>query len=457
MVRPSLHIQNIYDALNPNGTGVNGNLKLKCIQLQNRVIGLANAGDIIVVSDDCPAEFTEYMLTTTRATDVLVVGYPVSRDLRKYIDARSVFEELVNNPLWDSVKRRNPVLNPYMWSPAICQAAREGGLDVTEAEWKAVVDDRLVEKLNDKAVFYNECENLAIPVPKYWIANSEAVTEQVVHLLQAGYNSLYLRQTRSGGALGNITIEKTNRGNVIREFSSHEMSFNEFERVLGDFIRTSFWDQFVISELLDLYASPGTLFYADEVSTTVICHTYQILNNERSFLGFMYPIEDKFIRRHFHAVEEFVHKLVEPWRKLGYRGYGNIDWMVTKDGDVYMAERNARQTAVISPLRIANGLSQSDFGRSPIVAPVLSVITRDMLDLDRPTTFSQLHAKLKKSKLLGQTEGIIITIPPSSRFGINSVGLMAISDNSSMTYEIYLRALHVLGVAKEKWLFDPIH
>lgn len=43
-MRPRLHVQNLFDALNPNGTGVTGDLKLRCLHLQKRVLALAKPG-----------------------------------------------------------------------------------------------------------------------------------------------------------------------------------------------------------------------------------------------------------------------------------------------------------------------------------------------------------------------------------------------------------------------------
>lgn len=458
MIQPVLHVQNIFDALNPHGSGVNGHLKLKCLQLQNRVAGLANSGDIIAISDDCSETFVNYILRTTRVSDVLSLRYPVSPNLREYLDAHSVFNELVQDPSWEATVKRHPVLSPYMKSPAVYQAARAAGITVSQREWEAVVTDCLTEKMNDKSIFYRECDEAGIPVPRHWVVGGTELIDCVVELLKIGHNPLYIRQTRSAGTFGNITTERVNSSYLIHEWKTHALGDKEFVQNLEKFIKTSLSDEFVISEMLDLYASPGTLFYAGDVDVTVICHTYQILDKNRFFLGFMYPIEDKKVKKHFGVIEEWLRSVIEPWRQRGYRGYGNIDWMITKEGDSFFAERNTRQTAVVPPLSIANACSKLPRRNSSIVAPVFSIFTNDNVKLERATTFEEVYALLRKKRLLWEQskhgEGVIITIPPSPQFGINTVGIMALASDLPTVYEIYSRALEAFGSQENELLFE---
>ena len=463
MDKPILHVQNVFDALNPLGKGVTGRLKLKCLHLQTRVVGLANSGDFIVASADCSPAFIEYMLGVTGVEKVLPLSYRVSDDPRQYLDARSVFKDLVHNSRWEAVRQSEPVLSPYMQSAAIFEAARTSGLQLSEREWKATVTDRMTERMNDKGIFYKECEELGLAVPRHWVVGREELLAAVIELLKMGHNPLYIRQTRSGGGVGNLAVEKDNlryltTGFPVTGLGTRLLSHHEFMEVLKHFVNTSFWGEFLIAELLDLQASPGTLFYADDVTVSVISHTYQILSSNRLFLGFMYPIEEELIRRHFGTVEEAVRILIEPWRQVGYRGYGNIDWMITKSGEVYLAERNARQTSVVAPLKIANKVSRARTSGPTIVAPSLAILTEDIVDLERPMTFEGVYGELQRRKLLfqhgGHSDGVIITIPPSPRFGIKNVGIMAVGANVSSAYETYCRTLDALGAKENELLLD---
>lgn len=459
MARPSLHIQNIYDVLNPTGTGVGGFLKQKSLQLQNRAVDLADSGDIVTVSDDCPQSFIDYMLHVTGASDVLVLRYQASRDPLEPISARSVFESLSRDPSWGYVKQKNPRLEPYMKSAAVYEAACESGIEVSPEIWKMVVIDRLIEKMNDKAVLHRECAELGIPVPRHWIVSKKDAVTQVLDLLSASHSRLYIRKTRSAGAYGNMTVELVNSKYLIYEPEVQELRGSEFVQVLQQFIVTSLWDEFVVSELLDLYASPGTLYFAGDTGTYVVCHTFQILNRERRYTGFQYPIKDEFISRHFEAAEKAVHSLIEPWRRLGFRGYGNIDWMVTKDDEFFIAERNARQTAIVPSLKIANDIMQPGDRRPWAVPQAISILTRDRIPFNYPVDFDDVHAKLRAKGLLwGQGEsgeGAIITVPPSPTFGINTAGVMVMGDDLSTAHEVYLQIMDALESQEEELLFPP--
>lgn len=458
-VQPKLHVHNIFDAFNPHGTGVTGHLKLRSLQLQNRVVSLARPGDIVAISADCSPAFVQYLLRITRASNILTVRYQVSPDLREHIDAHSVFRSLIEDSQWEMVRQRCPLLDPYMKSATIYQAARASGVSVSQSEWQAATRAGLVEKMNDKAVFYQECRKAGIPVPRYWVARSTALSDCVIDLLKEGHGPLYIRQTRSGGTNGNISVERTGPGYLIPELTSHPLTASEFAHVLKGLIRTSFGNEFVIAELLDLYASPGTMFYADDVGVSVVCHTGQILDRNRMFLGFSYPIRDTSVSEHFPSIEHWVRLLIEPWRLLGYRGYGNIDWMITKDGKAYLAERNPRQTSVVPPLYVANACAGSTAPTSSIIAPTLSIYTRDIMELDRSITFEEAHAELSKKKLLWQQskqgQGVVVTIPPSPQLGINSLGIMVLGPSLARAYEIYGQALQALGAKEERLLFQP--
>lgn len=454
-MHPTLHIQNLFDALNLRGWGVNGYLKLKCLPRQNRVVGLASQGDIVVVSADCPPAFVRYMLRTTMVSDVVALRYQVDPDPRKYLDSQAVFESLVNDPKWEVARQRSPILSPYVKSAAVYKAARASGIPVSQSEWQAAV--LLTGEMNDKAKLYQECEPAQIPVPQYWVTRRDSLVDCVADLLETDQRPLYIRQTRSAATIGNITVRRERSRYLVPEFKGCALSYDEFVRLIQDYTRTSFEDDFIIAELLDLYASPGTLYFADDNGVTVVCHTAQILNKNRTFLGFTFPIEDDKIKKHFQSVEQWVRRLIEPWRQKGFRGYGNIDWMITKEGSAFLAERNARQTAVIPSLTIADACSGSARRTFPIGAPAFSIITRDIVPLERAHTFEEVYAALNYKGLLWEQnkdgEGVIITAPPLPRFGNNSAGVMAIGHNLERACEIYIESLGTLGAQESELLF----
>ncbi len=445
-----LHIQNIFDALNPTGQGVDGTLKLRCLNLQNRVVGLANSGDIVAVTDDCPTTFVDYMLGLTGMDEVLSLHQTVSPDLNEKLNSRSIFAGLAQHFSWGEALERAPLLNPYIRSPSFYVATQDSGLIIPEEESRTWITRRLAEQMNDKREFYRECTERDIPIPRYWSATEKDLSRVTLEALDRSGGSLYIRPTRSGGTVGNLTIEKINSEYQIRGSKVGLIDREELAHALQNHVKGGYWSEYVISELVNATASPGTLFFADDQHVTIISHTLQILDRNRVFLGFKYPIEDESIRQHFELVESFVQSLVEPWRKRGFRGYGNLDWMVTSEAEnVLVAERNARQTAVVAPLTIVNQAMDSCAQRSVLSAPPGCLFTRDDLEMRSPARFDEVYSILKSHGLLieelNQSEGVVITMPPLPLFGNRSVGIMAIAMDTGSAQTIYKQAIGLLA------------
>lgn len=455
--KPQLHIQNIFDALNPKGMGVTNDLKLRCLHLQKRVIALAKPGDIVAVSADCSSAFIEYMTRTTGVSDVIILRHKVSADPQRSLNSQSIFQALPHDAHWEMAQERYPVLNPYMKSAEIYRLSKATGIATSESENQAAKDVELSQEMNNKAVFYKECEEMGAPVPRHWVFDGKTLADQVLQLLMIWQCPLNLRQTESGGTVGNVTAYRINSRYCVPELGTRMLDDKELVQTLQDFVRGCFSDQFVVAELLDLYATPGTLFCSDETGVTVICHTCQVIDKNRVFLGFSFPIEDERICKHFPSIEKWIHRLMEPFWERGYRGYGNVDWMVTKSGERYLAERNARQTGVIPPLAIANACLGYDRGKPYEVAPECSIVTRDALRIDKTMNFEQAYVKLEKQKLLWEQnnhgEGIIISIPPSPECNIAHLGIVVIGKGLPKANDILNQAVHALGATENERLF----
>lgn len=457
MTRPHLHIQNVYDVLNPTGHGVNGYLKLKCIQIQNRVVAMAEPGDIATISADCPQAYVDYMLGVTGSTGATILRYEIHRDLRRYLNAHAVFEALKRNPLWIEVVKMSPKLDAYCQTRPVFIEARCAGIEVAEDQWTVAVSNHLTEQMNDKAILYRYCQKAGIPTPKSWIFNHVNLIGRVIDLLDSGLNRLYIRQARSSGSLGNVTVEKTGDGYIAHELDSRTLSTEGLNHILEHFIKTSYWDEYVVSEFLDLYASPGTLFYVGDTDTRIVCHTAQILNASRKFHGSMYPIIDEFVTRHTGKIERHIKQILEPWRLQGYRGYANIDWMVTKAGESFIAELNARETAAVPPIRIENVLSGKYRYRQPMAQPSLAFFARDKVNLLDLHTFEDVYHEFSARNLLWHQRndgtGVVILVPPLPAFGINTAGIVALGPTLPAAFEIFAEATQALGDA-EQLLFE---
>ncbi|WP_420627172.1 hypothetical protein [Candidatus Leptofilum sp.] len=447
-MQKEFHIQNIFDALNSSGKGVIGPLKDKCMHLQNRVIAMAKTGDIVAVSTDCPEEFFNYICKIKRVSNVTLLKFASEESTedmsQQSISSYTIFEliEAFDPKLASKVKKSKPKLQPYMHSNSFYEAAEKHN-------WihsSLAVPTDIIGQMNDKTVLFQECTNKGIPFPKTKVVNKRNFLESIVGFLNEDNknflsNKLFIRQARSGGGLGNITVEQINNKYFVHE-TRELLSLNDFIDRMNLFADDSHSFQFVVSELLELYASPGSLFYVDDFKTHIVAHTGQILTNKREFTGFMYPIRNSKINKFIPIIEEYIEELTKEWRKKGFRGFGNIDWMISRYNEkLYIAERNARQTAVVSPLNLLYSITQGNNIDTPDLPNLplnISVITQDSLHLHTPSpnapsnSFESIKRKLKDSGLLfdeTKGEGIIITIPPTLTYGPNQVGIMIVGKN----------------------------
>ena len=453
-----LHVQNIFDALNPLGGGVIGQSKLRCLQLHNRAVSLADSGDIIAIGAECDPQFVSYMLGITGAANVLTLRYRVNPRPEVYLNAGSVFEELKADPDWDSAMRRNPTLYPYMKSASVYESALGAGMAIPKFDRRIAITDNLSDRMNDKALFYRECSAMDIPIPKYWVVGQGDLASTTVELLENGYGPLYIRPTKSGGTVGNFAIDRSNSTFHMLESGTQFHGVDQTVQAIAKLSESGIWNEYLISELWELAASPATLFHADDETVRIISHTTQILDTSRSFNGFAYPIENEAFRRHFDTVEEALTKLIEPWRRRGYRGFGNIDWMVTQKGEFAMAERNARQTSTVTPLVIADKALRGNSKIERTEAPDISILTQDALTIDGGATFDAVVEKLRGHDLLfgqrGRTDGVIITTPPSSQSGIRTFGLMVLGDDSYSSFDFYKKVLSAFGLEQAGPVFE---
>ena len=434
----NLHIQNVFDALNFGGFGVKGKLMEKCLYLQNRSVLMGRGDDVVVVTKDFPEEFGSYIKDLKQNDNISII--PVNFDLEEAYGADQLFLNLDKKMISISFDKGSVTLLPYIHSKSFYSAAKKYGWKISEAVWETYVDEDISASMNDKVFLHEECLKLGIPVPKYLALTKDNFVNEVLKLLDES-NKILVRQSRSGGGLGNLTIEKINESEFKVDGIKDEgvLNISEFNEFLNQFANDSNSDDFVVSQFLDLYASPGTLFHIDEESIDIVSHTNQILNDQSTFTGFQYPISDEKITSYFPIIEEYVSNLGKAWQAKGYRGYGNIDWMITKEGCIYIAERNARQTSVVPILSLISDVFNNE--NSTIQLPQDKVIyAKDFVFINKKLSFAKIINELKNKNLLFDKEkgtGLIITIPPVIDLEKTVIGITSIGENEHHAYQLF--------------------
>ena len=459
--KSKLHIQNIFDAVTPQGVDVHGDLLQRCRKLLNRVILQVSNGDFVVVTEDCPLQFIDYVLNMINIKNISIFRIKDNNVNQSNLNAYSIFKSIEEEDKWNLCKVKTPEVNPYMKSNDIYTAAMQAGLIVSDKELKSA---KAVEYIRDKAIFSKECINHGISVPSFYTSTKKDLYKKVIVLFEKGFDSLYIRPTKSGGGVGNLTIEHHKQIFSIKNDQNEKRTATAsdgFKKIFYENLINSPWDDYIITKCLDLYASPGTLFHVDSKSIRILGHTLQNLNQNHQFQGFQYPIKDQYVIKFFDFIEKSIYALANSWRKRGFTGYANIDWMVTKDGHCFLAEFNPRQTAVFSPFSFICAVLNKRNSDGSFVLPDISIITNDYVYPKRTMSFDEILKVLKKEKLLhGQRtsyEGILITIPPLIDSHITSFGIMAIAEDLQSANIIYSAAINVLTNVDENILAKQIN
>jgi len=429
-----IHIQNIFDALNHNGDGVKGIVKEKCLYFQNRAILLASEGDSIVVSNDCPDDYCKYIQKLKNINKINVLKFKTPSKTSESYNSRYIFSQLnkqIKNGRFckDGVK-----LSPYIHSKSFYLEAKNFGWNFPNEYFENFINQNISKQMNDKVILYETCKRMKIPIPNYFIIRKFDLTKEIIEILSK-IPYLIIRGANGVGGLENMVIQKKHTNKfVINHCKTNFLDESELLQYMKDFCSKSLSEEFLINEFLDLYASPGTLFYIEKGNIQIISHTAQILSNGKEYKGFYFPIQDKLVSKHYKIIETYVRSLLEPWVEKGYTGYGNVDWMVTKGGEVFIAEMNSRQTAVVPPLKLISDIfKENQSTHSVISIPKGKTILMDeAIKVKNSFSFNNIFNDLRKASLLfdfTQKTGIIITLPPSLTNNKNLIGLLAIGDN----------------------------
>lgn len=441
MTNSRLLIQNINDAVTPNGISVKGRLKQRCLVLSNRVLLQAKENDFVAITDNCPNEFIDYLKKLLNLSNLQLLKYVIEENL----NTSTIFNDILRNNEFKDCLISQPNLIPYMKSSDFYDAAMRAGISVPKEEIRA---SKATEFLKDKAIFSKNCQNLKINVPEYFETKKENLTKTVISLIAQGQKSLFIRPTQSGGGVGNMALENEG-GRYSIKHTNNEIEFfktlSDLKDTLDDIANKSNWKSYIITSILSRYASPGTFFFVDEKKVHIFGHTLQRLIHNNNFQGFQYPIEDAKITKYFPYVESAIEELAKYWIKLGFKGYGNIDWIVTTEGQCYLVEFNPRQTSVFSPLIFINRIiNSSDIDKSFDLSHT-TVLTNDYVTPNQKKSFNEVIAILKNKNLhFGQktaNQGIIITIPPLPNSQLSSFGIMAVANDLSTVEFIYNNAM----------------
>jgi hypothetical protein len=213
--------------------------------------------------------------------------------------------------------------------------------------------DFLNSKVNQRRLF----ERLGVPVPRGFVAESP---EELLRLYKEGFGD--------GPAFVNAENGSSGSGSLIVRDFDHLSAQLKGGKLEGK-------HRFVVSELLDVEYSPsilGVVANPDEVFFPD--PWFQLLEGGTSFYGSLYPtcLPPKTIAE-IREISEKIGSSVTSFSgedtPYSFRGILNIDFMLTKEGKLYVAETNPRLPGSSSEVFLSYSASFPD-------SPTLSELRR---------------------------------------------------------------------------------
>ncbi|MSR71653.1 MAG: ATP-grasp domain-containing protein [Candidatus Taylorbacteria bacterium] len=224
-------------------------------------------------------------------------------------------------------------LSPYCYTKEFAQLIemlREEHLIFTVDQEPQKKSAWLVDYLGSKIGFRIEIEKLKIKSPEFFICKSKK------EIIAAG--KWFLEQKKS-------FVAKVSQG----EGGWGVLLVDNDTKIQEELDSDSIWEKepFIVEEFIDSIPgddnSPSVEVCINNKKVTVKYVCNQILDARGKFMGILMGQDciDKKIQLKIHLIAK---KIGKRYKELGYRGYFDIDFILSKDGELYPVETNVRRT-----------------------------------------------------------------------------------------------------------------
>lgn len=317
---------------------------------------------------------------------VSLSDFPTKKQLEIFIDGREV--------------------SPYAYSEPFHELVRELSLSCTESP----VSCDVVRWLDSKIGFHHEMRNLSLNIPmvklpRYEVARSPEDVYEIAETLTDDSNDVVIKVDDGESGLGICFIQ----GQI-----DHVLIGEVFSLAEGGI---------VVEELVDVHnsshiSSPSLEYYIDDGGYSFLYSCGQRLHNGE-FLGVSIGIGSL-----PHELNQRLIKvgdvIASHYHQLGYRGYFDIDYVVSKDLEVYPLETNMRRTGGTHIYDIAMSLFGEKWSES------CALLSNDNFTYGEKRVPDIEILNLVKSLYFNQDSGrgVIITFLSSSspRLGYVAIG-----------------------------------
>lgn len=256
------------------------------------------------------------------------------------------FKELVDD--------RSVVVSPYAITPGflkLIDSLRASGLNVFVDNMPTKGGYDLIRYLDSKSGFRTEAEKIGIKCPEGFVCQTFDELKDKINWFKSNKRPFVIKADQGESGWGLILVKdlETTADSLINQVTSETIWSN---------------GPYIIEELIDVdeAASGGSpsaeLFVTDsEVKITYLCGQI-VVNGE--FQGTVVG-EDTIPRNIADEIKKSALVIGKHFQSLGYRGIFDIDYVISKNGEVYAVETNARRTGGTHVYDLAKRLFGEDY------------------------------------------------------------------------------------------------
>ncbi len=330
MSKPTLHIHSVsFEHGDEIWHGVKGGykkLEREFKSLSRRALLMAGPEDVVISDDTVDEKYISLL------RDLGVGGAEIQ--IPSHRSASCLVEDVAMSPeLVDFIKSWGGATEVYMPSPADGKLSEKTGRSLSPTPFGVAT------ALNDKVFFTRLLEDIDAPKIETVIGNSNAMAGR---LNREPDKKAIVRGARSVG--GSMVFPVRNK--------------NERARTLKVLNKITDERLFIFQPFIESAETPNLQFYVGEKDVTLFGETIQALGPLMGHVGNLFDRSENKTAR--NLMIKWGVALAMESASLGYRGVLGIDFIVTKDGNVYPIEMNARHNTSTHALWFVNRLITKD-------------------------------------------------------------------------------------------------
>jgi hypothetical protein len=453
--KPHLIYQNVTDILDgAQEYGTRGAYADLVLHLLARANHLALTGDRVIVSQNIPEDFMQYL-------EVVTGQKP------EYARAK-VKEPLFTKDLLDAndpTDAQRFVNNPYIqWRPP-AEYSRDTGMAMAFTPAERVLQG-VVESANDKVHFREVAPRIGMPLTPHQeiipITYKKDILDAIAERVKR-HKGAFIQAPRAGGGLGNVDVRLV-AGNLMSKFGTHPEAIQQgLEQWLQE-MEEAGNDELIIAPYVQLVASHTVNGFIPHEGKPFIYGVHKQILEEgtNDYMGYEYPAKDPIADEHGQEMVAASGRWFSHLQKdLGYVGPSDVDFFagelttVHDDGSeekeiiVGASESNTRWDGMRfgdQHLARINGWNLRDLeGIDPDNTPSIKAV--DHVTTHAENTREVVAALKGKVPLLGITsdkEGVVVMVPPRAKLGHAETALSAIAPDMEAARKMFAQAEDII-------------